>query len=53
MDRSSINRALAKVLAYRACGKEREAEEHFRQLVELLGYEDHLVPQEVVTSRRY
>lgn len=36
IDRVEINRALAKAIAYKACGKEREAEEWARRLVQLL-----------------
>lgn len=36
MDRSEINRALAKAMAYKNCGKQDLAEEWARQLVELL-----------------
>jgi hypothetical protein len=36
MDRSEINRALAKAMAYKQCGKDREAAEWARKLVELL-----------------
>lgn len=36
MDRSEINRALAKAIAYKNCGKDTEAAEWARKLVELL-----------------
>jgi len=36
MDKSSINRALAKALAYKACGKDTEADEWARELRKLL-----------------
>ena len=36
MDRSEINRALAKAIAYKNCNKEREAQEWARRLIELL-----------------
>lgn len=36
MDRSEINRALAKAMAYKNCGKDTEAAEWARKLVELL-----------------
>lgn len=36
MDRAEINRALAEAMAYKQCGKEREAEEGARRLIELL-----------------
>jgi hypothetical protein len=36
IDRSEVNRALAKALAYKQCGKDREAEAWARRLVELL-----------------
>lgn len=38
MDRSKIAQALAKVLAYKACGKEAEARQWFATLTRLLGY---------------
>ena len=36
MDRAELNRALAKAIAYKNCGKAAEAEEWGRKLVELL-----------------
>lgn len=36
MDRTEINRALAKAIAYKQCGKDRDAEAWARKLVELL-----------------
>lgn len=36
IDRSAANRALAKAIAYRQCGKQREAESWARELVRLL-----------------
>ena len=36
MDRAEINRALAKAIAYKNCGKETEAREWARKLIELL-----------------
>lgn len=36
IDRSEVSRALAKALAFKVCGKDREAEEWARRLVELL-----------------
>jgi hypothetical protein len=36
MDRSEINRALAKAMAYKQCGKDAEALAWARKLVELL-----------------
>jgi len=44
MDRSAINRALAKALAYQQCGKTAEAEEWGRELVRLLELEQILLP---------
>jgi hypothetical protein len=38
MDRSKIMQAIAKVLAYKACGKEIKARQWFDRLVQLLGY---------------
>lgn len=36
MDRSEINRALAKAMAYKQCGKDADAAAWARRLVELL-----------------
>ena len=36
MDRTEINRALAKAIAYKNCGKQELAEQWARKLVELL-----------------
>lgn len=36
IDRTEANRALAKAIAYKQCGKDAEANEWARQLVELL-----------------
>ena len=36
IDRSEINRALAKAIAYKQCGKDQQAEIWARKLVELL-----------------
>ncbi len=36
IDRSEINRALAKAIAYKQCGKQRDAEQWARELVRLL-----------------
>lgn len=53
MDRSQLNRALAKAIAYKNVGNDDEAARWARELVTLLELEDILVPEEVVTSRRY
>jgi hypothetical protein len=42
MNRSEINRALSKALAYLACGKPEEARTWFRTLARLLGMGDML-----------
>ena len=42
IDRSAINRALAKSIAYKACGKEQEAREWARELIRLLELADIL-----------
>ncbi len=36
IDRSEVNRALAKAIAYKQCGKQREAEQWAAELVRLL-----------------
>lgn len=42
IDRAEVSRALAKALAYKACGKDRDAEDWARKLVELLECADIL-----------
>jgi hypothetical protein len=42
IDRSAVSRALAKAIAYKNCGKDAEAEQWARQLVELLECADIL-----------
>ena len=37
MDRSAINRALAKAMAYKQCGKEAEAAQWAKELLRQLG----------------
>lgn len=44
MDRSEINRALAKAIAYKQCGKDDEALEWARRLVTLLECAEILAP---------
>lgn len=44
MDRSEINRALAKAIAFKQCGKDDLAEEWARRLAVLLECEGILVP---------
>jgi hypothetical protein len=53
MDRSELNRALAKAVAFKQCGKDDEAQHWARELIKLLELEEILMPVEVVTSRRY
>ena len=36
IDRSEVSRALAKAIAYKNCGKDKDAEEWAKKLVELL-----------------
>ena len=42
IDRSAVARALAKAIAYKQCGKDSDAEQWARQLVELLQCADIL-----------
>ncbi len=42
MDRSAINRALAKAIAYKQCGKQAEAKQWARELIRLLECADIL-----------
>lgn len=42
IDRSEINRALAKAIAYKQCGKDKEAREWAAELVHLLECSDIL-----------
>lgn len=44
MDRVAMNRALAKAIAFKQCGKDGDAEEWAITLVELLGCADILSP---------
>lgn len=51
MDRSAINRALAKAIAYKQCGKPTAMRFWAAHLVELLGAEDILDPTALDMSR--
>ena len=42
MDRSAIAQALAKAIAYKACGKDEEARQWARRLIQLLQMADIL-----------
>jgi hypothetical protein len=42
IDRSEVSRAVAKAIAYKQCGKDRDAEQWARQLVRLLECADIL-----------
>jgi hypothetical protein len=44
VDRSEANRALAKAIAYKQCGKQQDAEDWARRLIELLECADILRP---------
>jgi hypothetical protein len=46
MDRSEISRALAKAIAYKQCGKDDDAREWARKLVELLECAEILAPEQ-------
>jgi hypothetical protein len=45
IDRSAVATALAKAVAYKACGKSREAEQWARKLITLLECADILKPE--------
>jgi hypothetical protein len=45
IDRSEVSRAVAKAVAYKQCGKDRDAEQWARQLVRLLECADILRPE--------
>lgn len=45
VDRTQVNQALAKAIAYKQCGKDDEAAHWARRLVELLELGDILVPE--------
>lgn len=45
IDRSEVNRALAKAIAFKACGKDADAEIWAARLVELLECADILAPE--------
>jgi hypothetical protein len=57
IDRSEVSRALAKALAYKACGKQRDAEHWAARLVELLECADIIrseyVSEDEAVRRRY
>lgn len=44
IDRSAINRALSKAIAYKQCGRQQDAEAWAARLVELLECADILTP---------
>jgi hypothetical protein len=44
IDRSEVNRALAKAIAYKQCGKDHDAETWARRLIELLELSNILRP---------
>lgn len=52
IDRSEINRALSKALAYKACGRQQDAEAWAARLVELLECADILSPNAAVATKR-
>jgi hypothetical protein len=45
IDRSEVNRALAKAIAYKQCGKDHEAKQWARRLIELLECASILRPE--------
>jgi hypothetical protein len=45
IDRSAVAQALAKAIAYKSCGKSREAEQWARKLIALLELADILKPE--------
>lgn len=45
IDRTELNRALAKAIAYKVCGKDQEAAEWARKLVRLLGFANILAAE--------
>lgn len=47
INRTDVAQALAKAIAYKHCGKDRDAEEWARRLVELLECADILRPEEI------
>lgn len=51
MDRSAINRALAKAIAYKQCGQEAKATAWAAELVRLLEQHDLINPLAANTSR--
>jgi hypothetical protein len=46
IDRSEVSRAMAKAIAYKQCGKQREAEQWARELIRLLQCADILKESE-------
>lgn len=51
MDRSAINRALAKAMAYKQCGKEADARAWARRLIEELEMADILTRSDAIAAR--
>lgn len=47
LDRTELNRALAKAIAYKQCGKDDEAREWGRTLIKLLELEEILMPRSI------
>lgn len=45
MNRQEINRALAKAIAYKQCGKDADAEQWARELIRLLELQNILTPE--------
>ncbi len=50
IDRSEVNRALAKAIAYKQCGQQRKAEAWAAQLVQLLACADILTTNPEVSA---
>lgn len=50
MDRSTINRALSKAIAYKQCGNDREANKWAARLVILLGNQGILTTQAICST---
>lgn len=52
IDRSEVNRALAKAIAFKQCGKDAQAEAWAAELVRLLECAAILDPSEITVGRR-
>jgi hypothetical protein len=50
INRSELSKALAKACAFKDCGKDDKAEQWARRLIELLGFEEILITDEILDT---